>query len=69
LSTAAPEPGEEVVIDGRPARVTAVDAEAQTFCVMFVDDVNEFGHGSRRHDISVAELAGQQWSCDFTDHD
>ncbi len=59
--------GDELVFNGRPVRVTVVNADAGTVCVMYLDHVNLYGHGDREHDIPIPSLDGQDWACDFTE--
>jgi|GEM_PF-3866679 hypothetical protein len=63
----APRPGDEVTVYDRPARITAVNVEASTFCVVWLDTQTNGYEGDRSHDIPWPVLVGQNWACDYTE--
>lgn len=67
--TIPPVEGDEFTLDDRPVRVIAVNADSATFCVMYLDNLDAYGHGDRRHDIPWPEIVGQQWACDYTEEE
>lgn len=67
-----PSEGGQYFLDGldgdvRVVRVTAINDEAQTACVVYADTAQGSYEGDRAHGLPWSVLGGQEWACDYTE--